>query len=165
MKNLKKLFLIFILLLFSFCTAETLKAGISEEYVPNGFYGSWGVISKLSECNNYKLFNSESKDVWTLSGYSNVLYLQNLESGAQSQIILKEKSKNNALNFQREKVVNKPNNQKIIYKEAVKFVLYDNVFKGNDDFVVEEWQNNKLIKKSSAKYKILGTKISGTNPN
>ena len=151
--------------MFSFCFGEALKAGIVEEYVPNGFYGSWGVISKLYECNNYKLFNSESRDVWVLSGYNNVLYLQNLDSGAQSQIILKEKSKNNTLNFQREKVVNKPNNQKVIYKESVKFILNNNTFKGNDDFVVEEWENNKLIKKSSAKYKISGTKISGTNPD
>lgn len=161
---MKKVFLILILFLFSLANSETLKAGISEEYVPEGFYGSWGVISKIQDTTNHAMFNSQSEDIWVLSGYSNVLYLQNLESGAKSQIILKEKSKNNVLKFEREKVVKKQDNKQTIYKETVEFTLSGNKFSGHDNFIVENWENGKIVKKNSAKYKVSGVKISGKSP-
>ena len=37
------------LLLLSFSNAFSLKGGVSEEYIPAGFYGSWGVISETKE--------------------------------------------------------------------------------------------------------------------
>lgn len=160
----KFLLLIFCFLFFS-AYSQALKGGVYEEYIPDGFFGSWGVISKLNNSNNPMMFNQESRDIWMLSGYSNILILENLESGAKSQIEIKEKNKDNkTLKFQRQKIVNNKN-KKTIYKETVSFVLNGNNFKGEDNFVVEEYQDNKLIKNNFANYEIAGVKISGENPH
>ena len=159
---------IFIILCMFFClsaNAETLKGGLSEDYIPTGFFGSWGVISKLSSSNNPVMFNYESRDVWMLSGYGNVLVLENLESGARSEITIKDKTHDGkTLKFVREKTVQE-GGKKVVYKEIVSFVLYGNNFSGTDDFIVERYDTeNKLEKKDSAKYSISGVRISGTNP-
>ena len=45
------------------------------------------------------------------------------------------------------------------------FVLNGNNFKGEDNFIVEDYdKNNKLIKKNHANYTISGIRISGSNP-
>ena len=158
-----------ILILFTFlmisANAESLKGGVVEEYIPEGFFGSWGVISKLKNATTPEMFNFESKDVWILSGYSNILILENLESGARSEIIIKEKSiDGKTLKFQREKTV-KENSRKIIYKETVEFTLSGNNFKGYDNYIVEKYDSkNQKIKSDSARYDISGVRISGTNP-
>lgn len=159
---MKKLFLIFICFLFFNAPAQILKGSVNEDYIPEGFYGTWGVISKLQNSNNPNLFNFESRDIWVLSGYSNILILENLQSGARSEIIIKDKSKD-VLKFQREKIVEN-NNKKTIYKETVEFLLNNNTFSGTDNFIIEDWNNGTLVKKNEAKYKVSGVKISGTNP-
>ena len=152
-------------MLFLFANAETLKAGVVEEYIPDGFFGSWGVISKLNRATTPEMFNFESKDVWMLSGYGNVLILENLESGARSEMVLKEKSLDGkTLKFQREKTV-KDSVKKVIYKENVEFVLSGNNFKGKDSYTVEKYDSKgNKIKSDSADYVISGVRISGTNP-
>ena len=152
-------------MLFLFANAETLKAGVVEEYIPDVFFGSWGVISKLNRATTPEMFNFESKDVWMLSGYGNVLILENLESGARSEMVLKEKSLDGkTLKFQREKTV-KDSVKKVIYKENVEFVLSGNNFKGKDSYTVEKYDSKgNKIKSDSADYVISGVRISGTNP-
>ena len=161
---MKKIFLFLILNIFMFlgCIAQPLKAGISEDYIPEGFFGSWGVISKLQKTTKTDMFNYESRDVWMLSGFGNVLILENLETGARSEIWIQNKAiDNKTLKFNRENVVKK-NNKKIIYKEIVCFTLNGKMFSGTDDYVVEEYDlNNKLIEKNTANYKVSGTRISG----
>ncbi len=162
---MKKIFLILTLFSFLSVGAQTLKGGVSQDYIPKGFFGSWGVISKLSNSNNPSLFNYESRDIWTLSGYGDTLVLENLESGARSEIKVKDKSHDGkTLKFEREKTVNE-NGKKVVYKETVCFVLYGNNFSGTDDFIVERYDSdNEFVKKDSAKYIISGVRISGTNP-
>ena len=161
---MKKFLLILFSFLISFSYAQTLKGGVSEEFVPKGFYGSWGVISKLKSSTNPTMFNYESRDIWVLSGYGNALILENLESGAHSEIIIKEKNKDGkTLKFQRQKIVDR-GNKKTIYKETVTFVLSDKNFSGSDDFIVEQYEKNELIKTDSAHYEVSGVKISGDSP-
>ena len=162
---MRKYILILFSLLFLSANAFSLKGGISEEYIPDGFFGSWGVISKLNSSNNPVLFNRESRDIWTLSGHSNILILQNLESGAYSEIVIKDKNKDGkTLKFQREKFVDE-NGVKIKYKEIVSFELFGNNFSGTDKFIVERYdKNNALIQKDEATYFIEGVKLSGKNP-
>jgi len=152
-------------LLMLTANAEALKGGVVEEYIPEGFFGSWGVISKLQKATTPEMFNFESRDVWMLSGYGNILILENLESGARSEIIIKEKSLDGkTLKFQREKTV-KENNKKIIYRETVEFVLFGNNFKGTDNYTVEKYDfKGNQIKHDTANYTISGVRISGTNP-
>ena len=146
--------------MFFSANALSLKGGVSEEYIPNAFFGSWGVISKLESSSNPMMFNAQSRDIWTLSGYSNILILQNPQSGAYSEITIKEKNKDGkTLKFQREKNVEE-NGVKIKYKEEVSFVLLGNIFSGVDKFIVEKYdKNNTLIKKDQATYLIEGVKI------
>ena len=143
----------------------TLKGGVFEEYIPKGFYGSWGVVSKLQKTNNPKMFNYQSKDIWILSGHSDVLVLQNLESGATSEIRVKEKTTDGkTLKFKREKI-KKNDNHKIIYKEIVQFKLLGNKFSGSDDFVVEKYDDKGILfEKNEANYRVEGVKISGDSP-
>ena len=162
---MKKIFLILVLFFFVSVNAQTLKGGVSEDYIPKGFFGSWGVISKLNSSNNPAVFNYESRDVWMLSGYGNTLVLENLESGARSEIVIKDKTVDGkTLKFQREKTVEE-SGKKVVYKETVSFVLLGNNFTGTDDFTVERYNtDNVLVKKDSARYAIAGVRISGTNP-
>ena len=161
---MKKILLIFLSFIFLQVNAQTLKGGVVEEFVPEGFFGSWGVISKLESSNNPSFFNYESRDIWILSGYENILILDNLESGAHSEVILEEKSTDGkTLKFKREKIVNE-NGNKIIYKETVSFILNGNNFSGFDEYLVEKYQNNGLIEKNEARYIVKGVKISGENP-
>ncbi len=162
---MKKIILSLGCLLFLCCSAVSLKGGVSEEYIPKGFFGSWGVISKLNSSNNPTVFNFESRDIWTLSGYNNILILENLESGARSEIEVKDKSKDgNSLKFERKKIVIEKG-LKIIYKETVSFRLQGNNFSGTDNFIIERYnKNGKLEKKDIASYTIAGIKISGSSP-
>ncbi len=163
---MKKIFLILISMLFLTVNADVLKGGVSEEYIPKGFFGSWGVISKMNSSNNPIAFNQESRDIWNLSGYDNTLILENLESGAHSEIKIKEKvSDNRTLKFSRQKEVKTADGKKI-YKETVEFTLLGNNFSGTDDFIIEHYnEENKLIKKDEARYSVAGVRISGQSPN
>ena len=162
---MKKLIIVLFSILLMSARAESLKGGVIEEFVPEGFFGSWGVISKLKSASNPSMFNYESRDIWTLSGYGNTLVLENLESGARSDIILKEKSLDGkTLKFHREKIV-KENNKKIIYKETVEFVLSGNNFRGSDKYTVDKFDSSgNKIKTDNAEYTVSGVRISGTNP-
>jgi len=162
---MKKIILLIFSLFFLSAGAEVLKGGVIEEYIPDSFFGSWGVISKLKKATTPEMFNFESRDVWMLSGYGNILILENLESGARSEMLLKEKSiDGKTLKFQREKTV-KDSVKKIIYKENVEFVLSGDNFRGIDSYTVEKYDSKgNKIKTDSADYTISGVRISGTNP-
>ncbi len=156
---MKKFLFIIIALLCLNVYAQALKGGVNYDYIPKGFFGSWGVISKLNSTNNPILFNKESRDIWTLTGYGNKLILQNTQSGAISEILIQDRSLDNkTLKFTRKKVV-KENNGKTVYTEIVSFVLSGRNFSGTDDFIVEKYENNKLISKNSANYRVAGVKI------
>ena len=87
---MRKIIAVLFFVLFFQVNAFVLKGNVQEQYIPSGFFGSWGVISKLTSSNNPTAFNFESRDIWTLSGQGNTLVLENLESGAHSEIIVKE---------------------------------------------------------------------------
>lgn len=161
---MKKLLLLLFSMLFLNAYSMALKGGVSEDYIPKGFFGSWGVISKLKTTNNPSLFNYESRDIWSLSGYNNILFLENFETGAKSQIEIKDKEKD-TLKFQRKKEA-KTQDSKIVYKETVEFRLLGNRFSGIDKFIVEKYDTkNSLIEQNIATYQVEGTKISGDSPN
>ena len=162
---MKKFIFTFIVLLFFSAYCESLKGGVVKEYIPDSFFGSWAVVSKLQNSTNPSMFNFESKDIWMLSGYANILVLENLESGARSELIVKDKSTDNKiLKFEREKTVKESSTTKTIYRENIEFILSDNKFSGTDNYAVEKYKNGSQISKDNAKYKISGVRISGTNP-
>jgi len=143
--------------------AETLKGGAVYDEIPKGFFGTWHVTSKIDYSNNAKMFNPLSVDIWNLSGAGNVLVLENATTGAKSSIQVTSNKGNfdgKTLKFQRtkEKVEGK---YKIIQKESPEFVLEGDIFRGFDTFIVEKYENNKLISKDIVKYKVIGQKLSG----
>ena len=162
---MRRILLVLSLFLSLAVQAEPLRGGVSEDYIPSGFFGSWGVISKLDSSNNPSMFNYESRDIWTLSGHDKTLVLQNLQSGAHSEFVVKDKTKDGkTLKFNREKIVQNENG-KTLYKETVKFTLYGKNFSGTDKFVVQQYDNeNKLIKSNEAIYVVEGVRISGESP-
>ena len=159
---MKKIFLTLFCLIILTVNAESLKGGIVEEYIPQGFFGSWGVISKLKSATNPSKFNYESKDIWMLSGSGNILILQNLQSGAYSEIEIKEKSyEGKTLKFERKKTL-KTKEGSELHKETVKFIISGNNFSGTDDYSVEYYdKNNNFTKGDCATYSIEGVRISG----
>jgi len=161
---MKKIFLITFLFLFISVSAEVLRGGVYEEYIPKGFFGSWGVISKMKSATNPQKFNYSSKDIWMLSGQGNILILQNLESGAYSEIEIKEKSiEGKTLKFTRQKIV-KTKDGKQIQKEMVEFSLNGKNFSGTDKFMLENYDKDNNFKNAdSATYEIEGVKISGSD--
>lgn len=159
---MRKIFLVLICFLMLPVFSEILKGGVYEEYIPKGFFGSWGVISKMKSATNPTKFNYESKDIWMLSGMGNTLILQNLESGAYSEIPIKEKSiEGKTLKFERQKTV-RIKEGKQIQKEVVEFCLSGKNFSGTDKFSIENYdKNNKFIGADSATYTVEGVRISG----
>ncbi len=159
---MKKILLLLFCFLFIGANCETLKGGVYEEYIPKGFFGSWGVISKLKSATNPARFNYESRDVWMLSGSGNTLILENMESGAYSEITIKEKSiEGKTLKFRRTKTV-KTKEGKELHTETVVFTLSGKYFSGTDEFAIESYdRENNFLKGDSATYEIKGVKISG----
>ena len=159
---MKKIFLVLIILLNIIVSSQTLKGGVSQDYIPKGFFGSWGVISKMTSTNNPTLFNYESRDIWMLSGYSNILILENLESGARSEITIEEKSiEGRTLKFVKRKTT-KESQGYSIYIETVEFILSGNNFSGTDKFEIQRYdEKNKLKKTDIALYQVEGVKIAG----
>lgn len=159
----KFLFALILILILNFnsAVAQTLSATVVKDEIPEGFFGTWHVTSKLVSTNNPKLFNVISVDIWTLGGFGNTLILENVQSGASSSIQVNT-SKNldgKTLTFNRYKE-DKRGDLKIIQKETPVFTLNGDVFVGYDTFIIERYKNNQLFQKDVVKYKVVGQKIS-----
>ncbi|MBE7706325.1 MAG: hypothetical protein E7Z91_03665 [Cyanobacteria bacterium SIG30] len=159
---MKKLFLIFLVLLFiTSAKAEVIRGSVSETKVPKGFYGSWHVTSKMIESNNASMFNPLSVDIWGLSGVGNILILTNEMTGAVSEIEVNEKNiQGLKLKFTRIKQ-EKENGFDVLYIETPEITLKGDIFEGFDTFVIEKSKNGILLNKYVVKYKVIGQKISG----
>ena len=161
---MKKLFLIFLLLIFTgeICTGETIKGSVSEVLVPKGFWGRWHVTSLMDWSNNPEMFNNISVDIWTLSGAGGVLALSNELTGANSSIkISKENIEGMKLKFTRTKE-EKEGEFTVKHTETPEITLEGDIFKGSDTFIIEKYKDGKLLSKDVVKYKVVGQKLSGS---
>ncbi len=161
MKNF--LIIVFAVFIFQFsANAETLRGGASYDEIPKGFFGMWHVTSKMESSNNPSMFNKLSVDIWNLSGAGNVLILENAQTGAKSSIqVSPQKSYDGkTLKFTRIKE-EKEGKYRVVQRESPEFVLENNIFRGFDTFIIEKYEDNKLISKDIVKYKVIGQKISG----
>ena len=164
MKKFCRWLIILIAFLFMLdARAETLKGGAVYDVIPKGFFGIWHVTSKMQSSNNPRIFNKLSVDIWNLSGGGNVLILENSMTGAKSSIQIEsdlDKLDGKTLKFNRRKE-NKEGKYTFVEKESPEFVLDGNIFRGFDTFIIEKYENNKLISKDIVKYIVIGQKISG----
>lgn len=158
----KSLLLFFVLIFQTPCFTEVLRGGASYDNIPKGFFGVWHVTSKMESSNNPFIFNKLSVDIWNLSGAGNILILENTQSGARSSIQVSPQRNydGKTLKFTRIKE-EMEGKHRIIQRETPEFVLENNIFRGFDTFIIEKYEDNKLISKDVVKYKVIGQKISG----
>lgn len=125
--------------------------------VPQGFFGTWKVISVQVYSNNPFLFNSMNVDYWKLEKLNNHLTLTNPESGATATVTLDE-VKDNTIKFVRtsdtpyEKVVETP-----------EITLNGENFYGTDTITINKYKNGTLIGQEMVKFKVKGIKQSGAS--
>ena len=86
MRYLKSLLIILLLFVGISVGAETLKAGVSIDKVPQSFYGSWRVAAKVSKQSGSVNFKPQTVDFWNLSRTGDVIKLSNPFTGAEASV-------------------------------------------------------------------------------
>lgn len=143
------------------CHALSLQGGVSENIINKGFFGIWHVTCKLIESNSTSNFAGLSVHIWNLSGWGNVLVLENQLSGARSEIKVDKATDEidgALLKFTRVQSKN-AGGEKIVLTETPEITLKGDVFQGFDTFIIEKYENGVLKSKEKVKYKIVGQKI------
>ncbi len=158
---LKKIFVIFIMLIEVSVSAQTLKAGVSlTGSVPDSFYGNWRVVAKIAKQTGSINFRPQAVDFWNLSRSGDVINLNNPFTGASATVRL-DYVEGNVIRFT--KIGSYDGNKKLT--DTVDLKLTGNTFTGVNYLTLETFsiKDNSLIKKDTATYLLKGEKISGTS--
>ena len=155
---MKRLLLIFFILAGLSVNAETLKAGVSIDSVPNVFYGSWRVVAKIDKQKGDTYFKPIAIDFWNLSRQGNVINLTNPFTGASASVTV-DYVEGNMIRFTK---TGKYDGNKVL-TDTVDLKLNGNTFTGINSLTLETYSlyDNSLIKKDSAIYVLRGEKVSG----
>lgn len=162
---IRKLFLLligFIIAGFAiaFCanntTAQVLKGGVSA--VPQSFFGTWRVQSKLVDTNSPLIFKENNVDLWNLSRLGDVITLSNPFNGAKADITIDSVSEETVIFTKSGKYGNKN------LTDVVEIKLSGENFAGTDTIKLDTYSdvNGKIMKTETAKYSIKGEKIAGS---
>lgn len=156
---MKRIILLFFILLSGFGTnvafAEETKLLTAEiSMVPNNFYGTWRVVSKMSNSNS-TIFKEKSLDIWNLSRTGDVITLCNLFNGATAQITVSEADKKHVV-FTK---YGKQKDKELV--DRVEISIKGDSFEGVDKIMLKTYVDGKIVKTESAKYHITGEKIGG----
>lgn len=156
MKRIITVFFILCFTLFSGVSlAEETKLLTAEiSMVPNTFYGTWRVVSKMTSSNS-GIFKEKSLDVWNLSRTGDVITLYNLFNGAKAQITVSEADTRHVIFTKNAKQKDK----ELI--DTVEININGDSFEGVDKIMIKTYVNGKIEKTESAKYHITGEKIGG----
>lgn len=132
-----------------------LKATVTK--VPDAFYGTWRVNSKIIDTDSPVTFKQTSLDLWNLSRTNNVITLSNPFNGAKADITI-DKVNNNYIVF---KKTGRYGGK--ILTDTVEIKLNGDTFIGFDSLQLDTYSdiNGKVIKTEMAKYSIKGEKIAG----
>lgn len=137
-----------------------LKSGISlDEMVPDKFFGTWRIQSKLLETNSKGVFKNDNIDLWNISKSNSVITLDNPFSGAKASISIKE-VEDNKIVFEKEgRYDNK------ILSDTVELYLEGDSFRGYNYLKLNTVSeiDGRLMGTQTAKYSLYGEKISGYN--
>ena len=155
----KKLFtIIFCVFVFAAAVcAETIKAGVSVEDVPNAFFGCWQVEAQLEKTNNHSTFKTQSRDLWNLSRAGDVIKLENPFTKASAQVELRH-TEGNVIVFSKTSTYDNR-----VITDTVTLRLNGDTFGGYNDLVLEtrSLHDGHVIKRDTAKYLLKGTKLGG----
>lgn len=139
--------------------AYTIEAGVSVEKVPKSLFGSWQVEAQLIETNSARTFKPTSTDLWNLSRIGNVLKLENPFTGAKAEVGLQATEGNLVVFTKTSDWDNR------VLKDIVSIRIENNTFSGINDVILETLSlyDGHVLKKETARYKIIGKKLSGGN--
>lgn len=138
----------------------TLKTGISlERQVPNGFMGTWRVSSKLIDNGGSSIFKLNGIDLWNLSRNGSVINLSNPFTGASASITV------DYVDGSTIKFTKKGNYDNKILTDIVELNLDGERFTGVNTLKLETLSDidKSVIKTETARYSLVGEKISGTS--
>ena len=163
-----RLFLLFILLsVILSCQPAVLadegivlKTGVSlNEMVPDKFFGTWRIKSKLLETNANGVFKNDNVDLWNISKDNSVITLDNPFSGARASIAVKEVNGNKIVFEKEGRYNNKLLNDRVeLYLDGDSFNGY-NYLRLNTVSEID----GRIMDSQTAKYSLYGDKISGYN--
>ena len=158
MRYLKSLIVIFLLFVGISVGAETLKAGVSIDKVPQSFYGSWRVVAKVSKQSGSINFKPQTVDFWNLSRTGDVIKLSNPFTGAEASVKV-DYVEGNLIRFTK---TGKYDTNKIL-TDTVDLKLSGDTFTGVNSLVLETYSqiDGTLVKTDTAIYVLNGEKISG----
>lgn len=135
-----------------------LNGGVSEvDKMPVEIYGKWAIHSTLLEAQNRDEFRESTSDMWIFSRLGDGITLTNPVTEASATISVDEVV-NKTAKFSRESLSSRKRE-----KETVQIKIDGERFSGIDTFVIEKYKNGKLISQNVVKYKLQGTKVSGSN--
>ena len=136
----------------------TLNGGVSEvDKMPVEIFGKWAIHSVLLEAQNRSDFRESTSDMWIFSKMGDGITLTNPVTEASATISVDEVV-NKTARFSRESESSHKTE-----KEIVQIKIDGDRFSGIDTFIIEKYRNGKLISQNVVKYKLQGTKVSGSN--
>lgn len=156
---MKKVLLIFAVLIGIAVQAETLQAGVSKvDMVPDDFFGSWRVVAQIDKQKGSVYFKPNTIDLWNLSRKGDVINLNNPFTGASASVKL-DYVEGNIIRFTK---VGNYDNKKLT--DTVDLKLNGDTFTGINTLKLETYStyDNSLIKTDTALYILKGEKISGS---
>lgn len=138
--------------------AEILQAGVSKvDMLPDDFFGSWRVVTKIDKQSGSIYFKSNTIDLWNLSRNGDVINLNNPFTGASASVKL-DYVEGNIIRFTK---TGDYDNKKLT--DTVDLKLDGDTFTGINSLKLETFStyDNSLIKTDTALYILKGEKISG----
>lgn len=133
-----------------------LKGGVSVDYdLPEGFYGTWSVLSKITKNDHPEIISGKGSDIWIFYKDGDIITLTNPNTGATSSITVNDVQGNTAI-FTREKITDS-----VREYETPKVTIDGDSFIGTDKILTEYYKKGKLVRTSVVEYEIKGIKISG----
>ena len=155
---IKRLLLIFIILLSAFAKAQTLEGGVSlSDKVPKELFGAWKINAVCTRSTNRDYFDSVSVDVWIFSKIEDRILLTNPMSGATASIGVNEVN-GNKVRF--EKTTDLPDELSV---ETPILTINGDSFEGVDRIYIKTTRNGAPVKEDFIEYKVKGTKMSGVS--
>ena len=154
MRKIFQIILFFILLSGNALAQDTVLTG-SVSMVPKSFYGTWRVISKLSDTDSPTLFKKSGVDLWNLSRSYDVINLSNPFNGAKAEIKI-DKVEDNFVIFKK----TGKNGSKVL-TDIVEIKINNDTFSGIDKLKLDTYVNGKIMKTETAVYTLKGEKIAG----
>ncbi len=134
-----------------------IQGGVSmTDRVPEGFFGSWKVVSIMSKTNIPQEFSQYNVDIWNLSKTNDVITLSNPVSGARASITVND-VKGDTVKFEK---VTYNKDEKTIETPILTLDGNEN-FYGIDRIEINTYNKNRLVKTDFIEYKVRAVKLSG----